>query len=923
MAGRIMELAIAIRGTLDGSVGSSMQAAAKEASQLRSQIANVNREMRRAQQAASSEQRSLGRVSEATYARIASLQARINAMTERRSQILDAQAAKEKASSNFGSAKSKLGSAVAVTAVAAAPVAGMVATAANFEQAMSKVQAITNSSNADMERLSQTAQKLGSTTQFSASQAAEAMSYLGMAGWKTDQIIAGMPGLLDLAAASGEDLARVSDIVSDDLTAFGMSADQASHMADVMAATSTNANTNVSMMGETFKYVGSLAGALGYSLEDVSVATGIMANAGIKGEQAGTSLRAIMTRLVSPTKESGTAMDQLGITMTNADGTMKPFMQTMKELRAAFSGMTEEEKAQYASSLAGQEAMSGFLSIVNASDSDFETLVNAVNNADGAASKMAATMQNNAKGGAIQLQSAIEGLSISVGSVFLPILAQMAQGLAGIVGDMAKWAQTHQGVVTALMAVAGAIAAVVLAGLTLNVVITAIGAFDAAMKLLTITTEAGTQVTLAQMAALKLHAAATRIAAAAQAAFNAVMSANPIALVVLAVVALVAALVYLYNNNETVRSAIISAWNSIKSAAVAVWNSIAPTISAAWGAIKAAAQAGITFLQGIWTTIQPYVSAFGSFLISALSGLIGVIGTVLSVAVTIVGGILQGIIAIFGAVFSVVVTVVSVAFTVISAVISAAITVISAIISVLAPIFSAVWTEILAIVMPVIDEITYYVDAAEAMISAAWDAISSAASAAWNMIVSTVQGVIDSVLSIVDQGVAEVQSKWENLKSIFSSPINAVVNFIKGGDGEAASVASNATGGIYNKGAFLTTFAEEGPEAAIPLDGSQRAISLWTQAGQMLGMLPTSVSSAFAGQQTAQPQSAAPIAAPAPAGNSSVTFELTPNITVNGSGQEAVGDFKAALEEFAERFERNLPRMMESMQANQRRLSYG
>lgn len=1009
-----MELAIAIRGKLDGSVSSSMQAAAREASQLRSQIANVNREMRKSQQAASSEQKSLGRVSEASYARIASLQARINAMTERRSQILDAQAAKERASSNFGQAKGKLGSAVAVTAVAAAPVAGMVATAANFEQAMSKVQAITNSSNADMERLTATAQQLGASTQFSASQAAEAMSYLGMAGWKTDQIISGMPGLLDLAAASGEDLASVADIVSDDLTAFGMSADQASHMADVMAATSTNANTNVAMMGETFKYVGSLAGALGYSLEDVSVATGIMANAGIKGEQAGTSLRAIMTRLVSPTKESGTAMDQLGITMTNADGTMKPFMQTMQELRAAFSGMTEEEKAQYASSLAGQEAMSGFLAIVNASDSDFDTLVNAVGNADGAAAQMAATMNNNAKGGAIQLQSAIEGLSISVGSVFLPILAQMAQGLAGIVGDMAKWAQTHQGVVIALMAVAGAIAAVVLAGLTLNVVITAIGAFDAAMKLLTITTEAGTQVTLAQMAALKLHAAATRIAAAAQAAFNAVMSANPIALVVLAVVALVAALVYLYNNNETVRSAIISAWNSIKSAAVAVWNSIAPTISAAWGAIKAAAQAGITFLQGIWTTIQPYVSAFGSFLISALSGLIGVIGTVLSVAVTIVGGILQGIIAIFGAVFSVVVTVVSVAFTVISAVISAAITVISAIISVLAPIFSAVWTVItvaakvafivistvifaaiaviggilqvlvaiatavwnaivmaaqaawallapivmpvieaiiagievimsvaeavwaaisaaamaawmgiLAIVMPVIDEITYYVYAAEAMISAAWDAISSAASAAWNMIVSTVQGVIDSVLSIVDQGVAEVQSKWENLKSIFSSPINAVVNFIKGGDGEAASVASNATGGIYNKGAFLTTFAEEGPEAAIPLDGSQRAISLWTQAGQMLGMLPESMSSAFAGQPVAQPQATAPVAAPAPSSVSSITLELHPTINVNGSGQDAVGDFKAALAEFASQFERDLPRMMANAQAEQRRLSFG
>lgn len=1014
MAGRIMELAIAIRGKLDGSVSSSMQAAAKQASELRSQITAANKAMREAQKAAGKEQKANGGLSAATQEKIAALQSRINSLTEKRSSILDAQAAKERSSAAFSRSKSKLGGAVAATAVAAAPVAGMVATAANFEQAMSKVQAITNSSNADMERLTATAQQLGASTQFSASQAAEAMSYLGMAGWKTDQIISGMPGLLYLAAASGEDLASVADIVSDDLTAFGMSADQASHMADVMAATSTNANTNVAMMGETFKYVGSLAGALGYSLEDVSVATGIMANADIKGEQAGTSLRAIMTRLVSPTKESGTAMDQLGITMTNADGTMKPFMQTMQELRAAFSGMTEEQKAQYASSLAGQEAMSGFLAIVNASDSDFDALVNAVGNADGAAAQIAATMNNNAKGGAIQLQSAIEGLSISVGSVFLPILAQMAQGLAGIVGDMAKWAQTHQGVVIALMAVAGAIAAVVLAGLTLNVVITAIGAFDAAMKLLTITTEAGTQVTLAQMAALKLHAAATRIAAAAQAAFNAVMSANPIALVVLAVVALVAALVYLYNNNETVRSAIISAWNSIKSAAVAVWNSIAPTISAAWGAIKAAAQAGITFLQGIWTTIQPYVSAFGSFLISALSGLIGVIGTVLSVAVTIVGGILQGIIAIFGAVFSVVVTVVSVAFTVISAVISAAITVISAIISVLAPIFSAVWTvitvaakvafivistvifaaiavirgilqvlvaiatavwnaivmaaqaawallapivmpvieaiiagievimsvaeavwaaisaaamaawtEILAIVMPVIDEITYYVDAAEAMISAAWDAISSAASAAWNMIVSTVQGVIDSVLSIVDQGVAEVQSKWENLKSIFSSPINAVVNFIKGGDGEAASVASNATGGIYNKGAFLTTFAEEGPEAAIPLDGSQRAISLWTQAGQMLGMLPESMSSTFAGQPAAQPQATAPVAAPAPSSGSSITLELHPTINVNGSGQDAVGDFKAALAEFASQFERELPRMMANARAEQRRLSFG
>ena len=1040
MAGRIMELALQIRGQLDGSVGSSMRAAAREASNLRSQISNVNREMREAQRAASAEMRGTGAVREASYARIAALQARINAMTERRGQLLSAQAAKEKADAAFSNARSRLGGAAQTTAIAALPVAGMVATAANFEAAMSKVKAITNSSNDDMERLSATAQKLGATTQFSATQAAEAMTYLGMAGWKTDQIIAGMPGLLDLAAASGEDLARVSDIVSDDLTAFGMSADQASHMADVMAATSTNANTNVSMMGETFKYVGSLAGALGYSLEDVSVATGIMANAHIKGEQAGTSLRAIMTRLVDPPKEAGMAMERLGISVTNADGTMKPFMQTMLELRQKFAGMSEAEKAETASSIAGQEAMSGFLAIVNASDSDFDTLVNAVNNADGAAARMAGTMQDNAKGGAIQLKSAIEGLSISVGQIFLPYLAAAASGLASAVGGVASWAQAHQTLTAAALGVAAAIAGIVIAGLALNAVITAFEAFRSTMALLQMTTEAGMQATLLQSVALKAQAAAARIAAAAQAAFNAVMSANPIALVVLAVVALVAALVYLYNNNETVRSAIISAWNSIKSAAVAVWNSIAPTISAAWEAIKAAAQAGITFLQGIWTTIQPYVSAFGSFLISALSGLIGVIGTVLSVAVTIVGGILQGIIAIFGAVFSVVVTVVSVAFTVISAVISAAITVISAIISVLAPIFSAVWTvitvaakvafivistvifaaiaviggilqvlvaiatavwnaivmaaqaawallapivmpvieaiiagievimsvaeavwaaisaaamaawtEILAIVMPVIDEITYYVDAAEAMISAAWDAISSAASAAWNMIVSTVQSVIDTVMSTIDEGVAYVTEKWEHLKSIFSSPINAVVNFIKGGDSSAATaadVSENAKGGIYEKGAFLTTFAEDSAEAAIPLDGSQRAISLWMQAGERLGTLPQIANRKnVAPQMQAATQAAAPavamqntvieatapqvseqttqvVAAP-PVNNAPVSLSFSPSITVEGNADPGVAAaIQQQLEKAKREFESQLPQMMQRVQARQRRLAY-
>ena len=289
-----------------------------------------------------------------------------------------------------------------------------------------------------------------------------------------------MPGLLDLAAASGEDLARVADIVSDDLTAFHMSADQAAHMADVMAAASTNANTNVSMMGETFKYVGSLAGALGYSLEDVSVATGIMANAQIKGEQAGTSLRAIMTRLVSPTKESGTAMDQLGITVTNADGTMKPFMQTLQELRAAFSGMTEEQKVQYASSLAGQEAMSGFLAIVDASDSDFDTLVNAVNNSDGAAAKMAKTMNDNAKGALKALKSALEDVAITIGDAFLGSVADAAKGFTDFTRSFGEFAKAHPklvgGIAAAIAVIGTLLAALGGVGLAVSAISTAFSA---------------------------------------------------------------------------------------------------------------------------------------------------------------------------------------------------------------------------------------------------------------------------------------------------------------------------------------------------------------------------------------------------------------------------------------------------------------
>lgn len=835
MAGRIMELALAIKGRLDGSVTSSMQRAISESRQLQSQIRQANQAMRDAQRAADAEQRATGRVSTAQYQRIAELQARINSLTQRRSDILDAQAAKEQAGARFSHSAGKLGTGIAMTAAAAAPLAAMIGTAANFEQAMSKVKAITNSSNEDMERLTATAQDLGSKTQFSASQAAEAMSYLGMAGWKTEQIISGMPGLLDLAAASGSSLATVADIVSDDLTAFGMSADQAGHMADVMAAASTNANTNVEMMGQTFKYAGAVAGAMGYSLEDVAVATGLMANAGIKADQAGTSLRSIMTRLAAPTKESGNAMDQLGISVVNADGTMKPFMTTMKDLRAAFAGLSEAEKAEKAKMIAGQEAMSGLLAVVNASDEDFAKLSNSIMDCDGAAAKMAGTMNDNAKGGAIQLQSAIEGVSIAIGQIFLPTLAQIAGGLASAVGGVAKWAGENRALVSTIIVAAGAVTGLILAVLAINTAVAGINYLRASMELYKVVVTESTIVT-------KLWAGVTKVAAAAQAAFNAVMAANPIALVVLAIAALVAAMVYLFNTNQEFHDTVIAAWEEIKSAAMEVWNAIAPIVMAAWEGIKAAAQAGIEFLKGLWADIGPSVmSAFGK-IVPILSWVVGVAKTLIVAGlafwatyirtmITVIGGIIRGIVsvvtavwstltaiwsagsnavtaitetlgAVFGGIWNGLTAGVSAAWSIITSIVSAGVStaesimqtlvsvgtsVMEGITQALEPITSAisyVFDEASAAVIPVINEIVNTVSSVVSTIretlSSLWGGAGSSAESAWDGVKNAVSGAIDYIRSLV-QGIAPVLNAiWGGLSAAASAAWSVITGIVSG-----------------------------------------------------------------------------------------------------------------------------------------------
>ncbi len=338
----------------------------------------------------------------------------------------------------------KTGIATTVTAIsgmstALAGVAGYsIKVGSSFEAGMSKVQAVSGASNEQLQRLSDKAKEMGATTKFSATEAADAMNYMAMAGWKTEDMLNGIDGIMNLAAASGENLATTSDIVTDALTAFGLSASDSTHFADVLAAASSNANTNVSMMGETFKYVAPVAGSLGYSAEDCAVAIGLMANSGIKASQSGTALRSMFSRLAKPSKEVKEAMEKLNISLTDSHGNMKSLDTLMGDLRNSFSGLSESEKAEMASSLAGQEAMSGLLAIVNASDADFNKLKDAIYGADGASAKMAETMQDNLQGKITILKSTIEGLGIKIYEEIEDPMKGAAEGATDSVGQISS-----------------------------------------------------------------------------------------------------------------------------------------------------------------------------------------------------------------------------------------------------------------------------------------------------------------------------------------------------------------------------------------------------------------------------------------------------------------------------------------------------
>ena len=494
-----------------------------------------------------------------------------------------------------------------------------VKTGADFDAAMSKVAAVSGATGSEMDALREKAREMGSKTKFSASEAADAMNYMAMAGWKTNDMLSGIEGIMNLAAASGEDLASTSDIVTDALTAFGLSASDSGHFADILAAASSNANTNVSMMGETFKYAAPVLGSLGYSAEDSAIAIGLMANAGIKSSQAGTALRSAITNLAKPTDTVASAMEQYGISLTDSSGKMYSLRELMEQLRQKLGGLSEAEQAQAAASLFGKEAMSGMLAIINGSPADFEKLSNAIDTCsdtvdgyNGTTEKMAAVMQDNLAGQVTILKSQLEELAISFSDILMPTIRSIVSRIQELVDKLNQLDPQTKETIAKIALVAAALGPMLV---VLGKTISSVGTVFSAVS--------------------KLPALFSAVQSGIGAITGALgVSLGPLLAIIAAVAALVAAFVHLWKTNDEFKSNIIAIWEQIKSTFTGLTQGITDRLNAlgfdfeSFTDVLKAAWDGLCNLlapifEGVFQNISNIFSGFADILLNSLDVLIG------------------------------------------------------------------------------------------------------------------------------------------------------------------------------------------------------------------------------------------------------------------------------------------------------------
>lgn len=859
---RVMELAIAIKGRLDGSVASSMQRAIAESKELKTQIKAANDAMRSAQRAASAEQRATGQVSVASYRQIAALQARINDLTQRRSDILDAQAGKQKAQAAFDNAQSKLSSTATKVAISAAPLIAATKAAVDFESAMADVRKVVDfDTPQQFAQMNEGVLKLSTNLPMAADDIAKIVAAGGQAGIARQDLMQFAEDAVKIGVAFDVTAEQAGDMMAKWRSAFKLNQQDVVALADKINYLGNTTAASAPLISDVVTRIGPLGEIGGVASGEIAALGASMIATGVQSDVAATGIKNLilgMTAGEGATKSQAAAFQQLGFDAAD----MAKRMQTdakgaIMDVFRALQSLPKDQQASVLADLFGKEsigAIAPLLTNLDALESNFKK----VGDASQYAGSMEAEYQARSRTTANQLQlakNAIVAVGIGIGSALLPAINGVLNAIIPVVSAFANWAQQNQGIVQTMVALAASFAGVLLAARSLLAIRAGFNMLKETARLFYTVNQNGQIVLRGAAMASNIFKAglsglgtAFRLAATGARALALALMANPIIAIVAVIIAVVAAIIYFWNTNEQFRAAVIAIWNNIVSFGMSLFSALAAFFTGVWNGLVAIATA-------VWSGIM----------------------TVATMAVSVI----MDIISAFGA------------------------------------FFTGVWNGCLAIASAVWDAISSFVSAAASVIEGIISALVDYISSAWDSAVAAVQSFASSVMDAIGQAVDWAMDKWNSLVNALSHPIDTAINIaqkitrtISEATSSGDDVSENARGGIYQRGAFLTTFAEDSAEAAIPLDGSARAISLWQQAGAALGVMP----------RTPQRMSTGTAKAPVYS-NSSITLDFRPTINVQGGGDVASA-VRQALEEQARQFQRELPKMLDKVSAGRRRLSY-